>query len=59
MELVYSIGLNPVAEISADWGFESLQTDNITVCDGMYTCGLERSVPERDWECESPHIDKI
>jgi hypothetical protein len=24
----------------------------------MYTCGLERSVPERDWECESPRTDK-
>lgn len=48
--------LRSVAGVPA-CGFESLQAD-ITVCDGMYTCGLERSVPERDWECESPRTDK-
>ena len=30
----------------------------IAIRDGMYTCHLERVMPERDWECESLRIDK-
>ena len=55
VELVDTTDLRSVAGVPA-CGFESLQAD-ITVCDGMYTCGLEKSVPERDWECESPRTD--
>ena len=50
--------LRSVAGVPA-CGFKSRLADKITIRDGIYTCHLEEVMPERDWECESPRIDKI